>query len=85
MLVETGGAVAALVLAAALFGVLWVLASAFGVEHDDWIAHAALNAIAASIILHVGVGRRWPFDRTTRSAVPQPVSPAPASAGTLDP
>jgi hypothetical protein len=61
MLLETGGAVAALVLAAALFGVLWTLASAFGVEHEDWVAHAALNALAASIILHVGVGRRWPL------------------------
>jgi hypothetical protein len=61
MLLETGGAVAALVLAAALFGVLWALASALGVEHEDWVTHAALNALAASIILHVGVGRRWPF------------------------
>jgi hypothetical protein len=61
MLLETGGAVAALVLAAVLFGILWVLAGAFGVEHDDWVTHAALNAIAVSIILHVGVGRRWPF------------------------
>jgi hypothetical protein len=61
MLLETGGAVAALLLAAVLFGVLWALAGAFGVEHDDWVTHAALNALAVSIILHVGVGRRWPF------------------------
>ena len=68
MLLETGGAIGALVLAAALFGVLWALASAFGVEHDDWVAHAALNALAASIILHVGVGRRWPFSSPTVEA-----------------
>jgi len=61
MLLETGGAIAALVLAAVLFGVLWALAGAFGVEHQDWVAHAALNALPVSIILHVGVGRRWPF------------------------
>jgi hypothetical protein len=64
MLLETGGAVAALVLGAVLFGVLWALAGAFGVEHDDWVTHAALNALAVSIILHVGVGRRWPFRAT---------------------
>jgi hypothetical protein len=61
MLVETGGAICALVLAAALFGMLWALASALGVEREDWVTHAALNALATSIILHVGVGRRWPF------------------------
>jgi hypothetical protein len=61
MLLETGGAIAALVLAAVLFAVLWVLAGALGVEHQDWVTHATLNALPASIILHVGVGRRWPF------------------------
>jgi hypothetical protein len=28
---------------------------------DDWIEHAALNALSTSIILHVAIGRRWPF------------------------
>jgi len=28
---------------------------------DDWVGHATLNALALSIILHVAVGRRWPF------------------------
>jgi hypothetical protein len=30
-------------------------------DTDDWVEHAALNALALSTILHVGVGRRWPF------------------------
>jgi hypothetical protein len=39
-------------------GVTFVRGSA-----DEWVAHAALNAIGVSVILHVGVGRRWPFNR----------------------
>jgi hypothetical protein len=30
-------------------------------DANDWVEHATLNAFALSIILHVGVGRRWPF------------------------
>jgi hypothetical protein len=30
---------------------------------DDWVEHAALNALSTSIILHVAIGRRWPFLR----------------------
>ena len=30
---------------------------------DDWAAHAGVNAIAVSILLHVAIGRRWPFAR----------------------
>jgi hypothetical protein len=36
---------------------------------DEWTAYAALNAIGAGIILHVAIGRRWPF--------PPPASPRP--------
>jgi hypothetical protein len=36
---------------------------------DEWVEHASLNALATSIILHVAIGRRWPFparkDETT--------------------
>ena len=32
------------------------------VDADAWVAHASLNAIGFSTILHVAVGRRWPFD-----------------------
>jgi hypothetical protein len=28
---------------------------------EEWIAYAGLNAIGAGVILHVAVGRRWPF------------------------
>ena len=28
---------------------------------DDWVGHATLNALAVSTILHVAIGRRWPF------------------------
>lgn len=31
------------------------------VSADDWVEHASLNALSTSIILHVAVGRRWPF------------------------
>jgi hypothetical protein len=33
---------------------------------DDWITSAALSFIGAGIILHVGVGLRWPFALATR-------------------
>jgi hypothetical protein len=29
----------------------------------EWVTHAALNSLAVSVILHVAVGRRWPFAR----------------------
>jgi hypothetical protein len=57
-------AVATLVVAAAMLAALSALAVVAGLtgpRADDWVAHASLNAIAASIILHVAVGRRWPF------------------------
>ena len=28
---------------------------------EEWIGHAGLNAIGVGIILHVAIGRRWPF------------------------
>jgi hypothetical protein len=57
-------AVAALLVAGALFALLTALAGGFRfarAEASDWVAHASLNAIAVSTILHVAVGRRWPF------------------------
>jgi hypothetical protein len=36
-------------------------------EPEEWIAYAALNAIGAGVILHVAVGRRWPFMRTAET------------------
>ncbi|MGD9989175.1 hypothetical protein [Pseudonocardia sp.] len=32
---------------------------------DEWIEHAALNALSTSVILHVAIGRRWPFATPT--------------------
>ena len=32
---------------------------------DDWVTHASLNAIGVGIILHVAIGRRWPFAAST--------------------
>jgi hypothetical protein len=29
---------------------------------QDWVAHVGLNAIGIAVILHVAIGRRWPFD-----------------------
>jgi len=28
----------------------------------EWVAHVMPNAIALSVILHVAIGRQWPFD-----------------------
>ena len=33
---------------------------------DDWITTAALSFIGAGIILHVGIGLRWPFALKSR-------------------
>jgi hypothetical protein len=27
----------------------------------EWVGHATLNAIGVAVILHVAIGRRWPF------------------------
>jgi hypothetical protein len=35
---------------------------------DDWITTAALSFIGAGIILHVGVGLRWPFAAKTKES-----------------
>jgi hypothetical protein len=43
-------------LAAYAAGVAWTRA-----EAADWVAHAGLNAIGAGVILHVAIGKRWPF------------------------
>jgi hypothetical protein len=52
-------------LAAYADGVDWVRATP-----DDWITTAALSFLGAGIILHVGIGLRWPFAR------PGPAVPA---------
>ena len=42
---------------------------------DEWVTHASLNAIGVGVILHVAIGRRWPFARPA-SAVQSAVEPA---------
>jgi hypothetical protein len=48
-------------LAAYADGVHWTRATP-----DDWITTAALSFIGAGIILHVGIGLRWPFAPKTK-------------------
>ena len=31
----------------------------------EWVTYAGLNAIGLGVILHVGIGRRWPFAKTS--------------------
>jgi hypothetical protein len=53
--------------AAALDGLLTAAADAIHltrVRSADWVEHASLNALSTSILLHVAVGRRWPFGTT---------------------
>ena len=55
---------AVVVLAAALALLLWGYAAGRDWTRGsaaDWVGHAALNAIGVAVILHVAVGRRWPF------------------------
>jgi hypothetical protein len=62
-------------MAAALFGVA-DSRHFVGVQPDDWVEHVALNALSSSIILHVAIGRRWPFARR-QSANWQPAQTGP--------
>jgi hypothetical protein len=48
-------------LAAYADGVAWGKATP-----DDWVTIAALSFIGAGIILHVGIGLRWPFAMKTK-------------------
>ena len=48
---------------------------------DDWITTAALSFIGAGIILHVGIGLRWPFATKTDPPRDHLSSPAPGRFG----
>lgn len=53
-----------LVLAAALWAGLQAVAGGLSFTRarpDEWVEHVTLNALGVSAILHVAVGRRWPF------------------------
>jgi hypothetical protein len=48
-------------LAAYADGVRWIRAAP-----EDWITSASLSFAGAGIILHVGIGLRWPFAATAK-------------------
>ncbi|MFC5266184.1 hypothetical protein ACFPJ1_29060 [Kribbella qitaiheensis] len=48
---------------------------------DDWVGHATLNALAIAIILHVAVGRRWPFPHPAAQA---PRTSSSGASGSVD-
>jgi hypothetical protein len=53
-----------LTLAAVLYGAVNAYADQLhwtNAHPTEWVAHVMLNAIALSVILHVAIGRRWPF------------------------
>jgi hypothetical protein len=53
-------------LAAYADGVRWIRAAP-----EDWIASASLSFAGTGVILHVGIGLRWPFAGLRRDAVAQ--------------
>jgi hypothetical protein len=38
---------------------------------EEWVTYAGLNAIGLGVILHVGIGRRWPFALAPRTRCDQ--------------
>lgn len=60
--------VTAVVLDLALGGYAGTVAWTRGTP-DDWVTHASLNALGVGVILHVAIGRRWPFGRPAPAAV----------------
>jgi len=62
---------ATVALAAALYSALTAYARSVpftSVTSEEWVAHAGLNAIGVAVILHVAIGRRWPFAATDPEA-----------------
>jgi hypothetical protein len=65
------GAAATVALAALLYAGLQALAHAAAwtrAEPEAWTAYAGLNAIGVAVIMHVAIGRRWPFAAVTADA-----------------
>jgi hypothetical protein len=52
-------ALAYVVLTAYANGLHWTTAAP-----EDWVSYVCLNALGAGVILHVAIGRRWPFAAT---------------------
>jgi hypothetical protein len=55
------GRAATLAAVLALGAALVLGLEAYSGGDDEWVAHATLNAIGVAVILHVAIGRRWPF------------------------
>jgi hypothetical protein len=56
--------IASAALAAGLAAALYAVADGLRftrASEDAWVTHVALNALSASVLLHVAVGRRWPL------------------------
>jgi hypothetical protein len=54
------------VVSAVVYTLLGRLADVFSWQRAtpaDWVSYVGLNAIGLPVILHVGIGRRWPFIR----------------------
>jgi hypothetical protein len=60
--------VSTLIVATALYTLLTAYADSLDWTEptsQEWVGHAGLNAIGVSVILHVAIGRRWPFGDNT--------------------
>ena len=58
------------ILGAGLYGALTALAHQAHwttATPEEWVAYAGLNAIGLGVILHVAIGRRWPFAPTSKA------------------
>jgi hypothetical protein len=54
------------VVSAALFALLTGIADMLSWQRatpSDWVSYTTLNAVGLAVLLHVGIGRRWPFHR----------------------
>jgi hypothetical protein len=61
--------IAAVALTAGLAAALYAVAGGLRftrASEDAWVTHVALNALSASVLLHVAVGRRWPLTTPRR-------------------
>ncbi|WP_433555291.1 hypothetical protein ACQPWY_22190 [Pseudonocardia xinjiangensis] len=64
---RTGLFLAILLLAVALYALFTVLADTLAwtmATPEQWVGHVVLTSIGISVVLHVGIARRWPFGTT---------------------
>jgi hypothetical protein len=51
----------AMTLIAAAAGTVLLAVPLRAIAADGWVTHVGLNAVAVAVLLHVAIGRRWPF------------------------